>query len=173
MKTVFAMMILATSALAQGSSVRPMSACGIKDVTFEVKLDATRHTPAKPDSGKALMYFIQDDGLSGDHQHYVLKIALDGAWVGAYKNNSYFSVPVEPGVHHVCVEVQSDYPVGNLIALAHFTAELGQTYYFRTRFLSGINGFNGPPYVELDPLDSDEAKYLISYYPLSISSAKK
>ncbi|MFZ1944609.1 MAG: DUF2846 domain-containing protein [Acidobacteriaceae bacterium] len=173
MKTVLAVMLLATSALAQGSSVRPMSACGIKDVTFEAKVDATRNTPALPDSGKAMIYFIQDDGQWGDHQHYVLKVALDGAWVGAYKENSYFSVPVKPGEHHVCAEVQSGYPVGNLISLAHFKAESGETYYLRTRFLSGINGFNGPPYVELDPLDSDEAKYLISFYPLSISSAKK
>jgi hypothetical protein len=173
MKTVLAAMVLAASALAQGSSVQPMSGCGIKDVIFEVKLDVTRHTPAQPDSGKALMYFIQDDGLWGDHQHYVLKIALDGAWVGAYKNNSHFTVQVGPGEHHVCAEVQSNYPVGNLISLAHFTAEPGKTYYFRTRFLSGINGFNGPPYVELAPFDSDEAKYLISFYPLSISSAKK
>jgi hypothetical protein len=92
MKTVFAVLILAASALAQGSSVRPMSACGTKDVTFGVKLDATRHAPAQPESGKAIVYFIQDDGPWGEHQHYVLKIALDGAWVGAYKNNSYFTV---------------------------------------------------------------------------------
>ncbi len=30
-----------------------------------------------------------------------------------------------------------------------------------------------PPYLDLEPVDSDEAKYLISYYPLSVWSAKK
>jgi len=76
-------------------------------------------------------------------------------------------------VHHVCTNVQSNYPKGRLIALAHFTADPGKTYYFRTRFLSGMNGMQIPPYVDLEPVDSDEAKYLISYYPLSISSSKK
>jgi hypothetical protein len=60
-----------------------------------------------------------------------------------------------------------------VLALAHFTAEPGKTYYFRTRFLSGITGFEIPAYVDVDPLDSDEAKYLISFYPVSVSSAKK
>jgi hypothetical protein len=173
MRTVLAVIILTASALAQGPSVRAKSACGIKDVTFDVKLAKTQHAPSQPEPGKALVYFIQDDGPWGEHQHYVLRLALDGAWVGAYKWNSYFSVSVEPGMHHVCANVQSNYPIGKIIALAHFTAEPGKTYYFRTRFLSGMNGMQIPPYVDLEPLDSDEAKYLISYYPLSISSTKK
>ena len=173
MKTVLTVMILAASALAQSSSVRAMPACGIKDVTFDVKLAKTQHPRAQPESGEAAVYFIQDDGSWGGHQHFILKIALDGAWIGAYKTNSYFTVSVKPGEHHVCAEVQSNYPVGNLIALAHFTAEPGKTYHFRTRFLSGINGVDDPQYVNLDPLDSDEAKYLIASYPVSVSSAKK
>ena len=173
MKAVLALIVFAASALGQGPSIRVPSACGIKDVTFDVKLDNTQRPPAQPESGKALVYFIQDDGPWGVHQHYVLKIALDGAWVGAYKWNSYFTVSVKPGEHHVCAEVQSNYAVGNLIALAHFTAEPGKVYYFRTRFLNGMNGGDIPSYVELDPLDSDEAKYLIASYPLSISLAKR
>ncbi len=173
MKMVLAVMILAASASAQGRSFRIASACGPKNVSFDVKLDESRHTPTQPEPGKAIVYFIQDDGPWGEHQHHTLKIALDGAWVGAYKWNSYFSVPVKPGVHHVCANVQSNYPVGSQIALAHFTAEPGETYYFRTRFLNGMNGMDIPSYVELDALDSDEGKYLIAFYPLSISPAER
>ncbi len=91
MKTAFAVMILAASALAQGPSIRVPSGCGIKGVTFDVKLDTARLPPAQPEPGKAIVYFIQDDGPWGEHQHYVLRLALDGSWVGAYKWNSYFS----------------------------------------------------------------------------------
>jgi hypothetical protein len=174
MKAVLAVMVLATSALAQGPSVPVASTCGIKNVNLAVKLDATRHTPAQPESGKAKVYFIQDDGPWGKYQHYVLKVALDGAWVGAYKKNSYFTVPVKPGEQHVCATVQTNDFAESVLALAHFTAEPGKVYYFRTRFLNGTSTlYPSPPYLDLELLDSDEAKYLISFYPLSVSSAKK
>jgi hypothetical protein len=174
MKTFLAVMIFAASALAQGPSVRAASACGIEDVTFGVKLDKTQRPLAQPESEKAMVYFIQDDGPWGEHQHYVLKIALDGAWVGAYKKNSYFTVQAKPGEHHVCATVQTDDFAESVLALVHFTAEPGKVYYFRTRFLGGTSSlYPSPPYLDLDPLDSDQAKYLIASYPLSVSTAKK
>jgi hypothetical protein len=173
MRTVLAVIVLAASALAQGTSLQIAPSCGTKDVKFDVRLDKSRPTLQQTESGKATIYFIQDDGPWGKHQAYVLRIALDGAWVGAYKKNSYFTVSVKPGVHHICANVQSNYSIGSLIALAHFMAESGGTYYFRTRFLSGMNLADIPSYVDLNPLDSDEAKYLITYYPLSVWSAKK
>jgi len=36
-----------------------------------------------------------------------------------------------------------------------------------------MNSFAIPSYVDLEPLDTDEASYLISFYPLSVSQAKK
>ena len=51
-----------------------------------------------------------------------MKLAVDGAWVGANHGNSYFSVSVEPGEHHVCVTLQSSL-VAQRVELAHFTAE--------------------------------------------------
>jgi hypothetical protein len=45
----------------------------------------------------------------------------------------------------------------NPVKLVHFTAEAGKVYYFRS----------------LEQADSDEAKYLIANYPLSISTPKK
>ncbi len=49
---------------------------------------------------------------------------------------------------------------------AHFSAEAGKVYYFRWRYLS-IGG------LLLAPVDSDEAKYQIAQFPLSISKPKK
>ena len=43
--------------------------------------------------------------------------------------------------HHVCANVQSDKSEGLLVALAHFTAEPGKVYYFRTRFLGGLGTY--------------------------------
>jgi hypothetical protein len=45
--------------------------------------------------------------------------------------------PVEPGEHHVCVSAQPQSYEQELVALAHFTAERGKVYYFRTQFLAG------------------------------------
>jgi hypothetical protein len=94
-------------------------------------------------------------------------IGIDGSWVGAYKYNSYLSMSVDPGEHHVCANVQTAFAAASVTVLAHFTAEPGKVYYFRTRFLGGIisTSQGQAPYLGLDQPDSDEAKYLIGMYP--------
>ena len=174
MKIALLSFLLAASALAQNPVTLATAACGPKAKNFNVTLDGSQHTPVQPDAGKARVYFILDDGPLGNHQHYILKIGLDGAWVGAYKQNSFLVTSVEPGEHHICATVQSNASIGHLTELAHFTAEAGRVYYFRTRFIPGINTlYPVAPYLDLDPLDSDEAKYLIASYPLSVSHSKK
>jgi hypothetical protein len=174
MRSALIVMFLALSAFAQDKSSRLALACGPKDVTFTVTTDIS-HAAADPEPGKARVAFIQDDGPWGGHQHYVMKIGLDGTWVGAYKQNSYFAVSVDPGEHHVCANVQSKAGIGRLLALAHFTAEPGKIYYFRTRFFGGISGIqSAPPSVELETVDSDEAQYLIASFPqITVSQPSK
>lgn len=174
MKVILAVMLLAASLYAQQSSSRVAPACGPKTENFDVTLNDSQHTMAHPEQGKARVYFVHDDGTMGKHQHYTLRIGLNGAWIGAYKHNSYFTVSVEPGEYHVCANVQSNSSFGNLLELAHFTAEAGKTYYFRTRFIAGMTSlYPIPPYLNLDPVDSDQAKYLIEAYPLSASTKGK
>jgi hypothetical protein len=175
MKIALVAMLFAASAFAQKPSSVATAACGPESVTFVTNLDDTQHTLAQPEPGKARMYFVQDDGPLGNnhHQHYTIKIGLDGAWVGAYRQNSYFTVSVEPGEHHVCANVQSNGPARAYLALAHFTAEPGKVYYFRTQFLSGGLTLYVYPYLKLDQPDSDQARYLIASYPLSVSSPRK
>ena len=175
MKAVFILMLLTLSAFAQ-QEAPVAAACGPKDVKFEAKLDDSQHTLAQPEAGKTLVYFIQDIGaVNCIGGCMTTRIGLDGAWVGANQHNSYFSMSVEPGEHHVCASPQSRLLpkasakyAGILLALTHFTAEAGKVYYFRMR------SFGDPSQMifEMDPVDSDQARYLMAYYPLSVSHPK-
>jgi Protein of unknown function (DUF2846) len=166
MKMLLIFAVFAASALAQDAPVVIPPACGPQNVVFKASVGDLNRAVAAPEPGKALVYFIQDAGPNGDHQHYTLKIGLDGAWVGAYKNNSYFQLSVEPGEHHICANIQSDSYLGSVMELAHFTAEPGTTYFFRTRFLAGIPE-GEVPYLHLEQTDSDEGTYLVAAYPPS------
>jgi hypothetical protein len=159
MKLVLIALFFVTSAFAQAQSVGLPPACGPKNVSFDVKLDKSQHTQAPPEPGKARVYFLQDS--------FVARIGMDGAWVGANRGHSYFSVSVEPGEHHVCakVDVVSEHPV----EVASFTAEAGKVYYFRARLVSVEGGL----YLFLAQADNDEAKYLMDSYSLSVSQPKK
>ena|SRR5579864_7812717 len=135
------------------------AACGPEKVSFNVKLDKTQHTLAQPEPGRALVYFIQEGGAA--------QIGLDGAWVGANKNSSYFAVSVEPGEHHVCADVKTPRGIpGVPVGFLHFT-EAGRVYYFDARIVYGSQS-----YLFLGAVDSDQAKYLIASYPLSVPTPK-
>jgi hypothetical protein len=172
MRTALIFFLLALPALAQekAATTPPPTACGPDNVKFDVKLDKSQHTLALPEPGKAMVYFIQDKGPEsfGIGAAVETVIGLDGSWVGANRNNSYLSVSVAPGEHHVCSTMQSiiGHPFRELV---HFTAAAGEVYYFRGRVIltrAGLSFF-------LDPVDSDEAKYLIASFPLSVSHSKK
>jgi len=155
------LLFIAISAQLPGG-LMAQQACGPKDTHFKVDLDDTRHDLAKPESGKALVYFVQDmdkqNGLGVTTQ-----VGIDGNWVGANRDNSWFAVSVAPGEHHICVTGKS-HIYGEVLELAHFTAEAGQTYYFRSR------NFRWHAWrLDFGPADSDQATYMIRSYTLSIS----
>jgi len=115
---------------------------------------------AQPEPGKARVYFIQEAGVK-------VVFWMDGAWIGANDTNSYFSVSVGPGEHHLCVNVQNH--LGHPMGLAHFTAEAGSDYYFSARVLTIASG----QYLFFGAEDSDQAKFQIALYPLSVSTPIK
>lgn len=166
MKIALVALLFAASAFAQESAAAVESACGPRDGGFNVKLDESQHTLTKPEPGKARVYFIQQK--AADTFAVTTEIALDGAWVGANKNSSYFAVSVVPGEHHVCVSVQSFR--GHPLGFVHFTAEAGRVYYFNGRV---IYGERTEANLFLGEVDSDQGKYLITSYPLSIATPKK
>jgi hypothetical protein len=167
MKVALIGFLFAVSAFAQNPSAVVPLICGSGDVNYKVKLDSTPQTQKQPESGKALVYFIHDAGTSAVFAYPTTKIGVDGAWVGANHSNSYFSIAVEPGEHHVCAALQSSL-VDDRSEFAHFTAEAGKIYYYRTRLVMSRE----VELLELDPIDSDQGKYLIANYPLSVSHEK-
>jgi hypothetical protein len=161
-------LLFAVPAFAQVPSAASTAACGPEEINFNVKRDNAQHTAAQPEPGKARVYFIHDAGSNSVVGYPTAKLAVDGAWVGANHGNSYFPVSVEPGEHHVCVTLQSSL-VAQRVELAHFTAEAEKVYYYRTRLVMSRT----VELLELDPIDSDQGKYLIAIFPMSVSRPKK
>lgn len=157
------------------------SACGPANVKFDIR--TTKQPPASPaaQSGKALVYFLQDDLKYNTAPRPTTRFAVDGTWVGATHANSYFYIVVDPGEHHLCANWQSDRTGLGWIgpkrstAAAHFTADAGQTYYFRARDIAKTddNKIASEPEVVLSPLDSDEARVIMQSFSFSISHPRK
>jgi len=170
MKAALVALLFAASAFAQSPSAGLLAACGPRNAGFDVNLDRSQHALAEPEPGKARIYFIHEAGTSFAHPpgYPTLRLGMDGVWVGANHGDSWFSVSVEPGEHHVCATLQSSL-VAYREELAHFTAEAGKTYYYRTRLV--VSG--SVELLELDSIDSDQGKFLIASYPLSVSRPKK
>lgn len=172
MKTILFLVLLTmlhtSIALAQVSAANP-AACGPEHISFKVRLDDSQHTLAQPEPGKARVYFIHDAGTTFITGYPTVKVAMDGAWLGANHGNTYFSISAEPGEHHVCIALQSSH-VAQHVELAHFTAAADTVYYFRTRLLAMPVNL---ALLELEAIDSDQGKYLVGTFPLSVSSPKK
>lgn len=146
-------------------------ACGPKGVDFDVKDDDSEHAIKQPEAGKALVYVIQDLGIAGCPGGCITtKVALDGTWVGANHRSSHLAFAVDPGEHHLCANWQSHFAGrSEVVGLAHFSAEAGSVYYFRTRVL----GLAATTFFDIDPIDSDLGKLLIATFPGSVSHPKK
>ena len=158
--------------LAAQTPARLASACGERHTPFDLDLDKSAKAAAQTEAGKGLIYFIQDNGMNKS-EHYTLQLGLDGNWVGAYKARSYLAIPVAPGLHHLCVQVQSNFKVGHYVELRHVQIEAGQVYYFRTR-LNLFNGQAAEKTSELifEPLDSDQAEYMLTNLPRSVAKVQ-
>ncbi len=171
LKIVAAFLLAAAPALAQSPVSNPLAACGQSPVSYNVKFqDPGQSHPPILLPGKAVVFFIHDAGARngvGFGAYPTTRFAMDGRWMGADHGNSWFAVPADPGVHHICVNLQSSFFGG--VELAHFTAEAGKSYYFRTRFvLSG-----SVEMLEITRIDSDEGRYLVQAYPMSVSTPQK
>lgn len=177
MKAVLAILLLsfATVTFAQTQSVERAAApgCGKDDVKFDVKTDKSQHPFPKPDPGKALVYFLQDDTDFLSSPRPTTRFALDGSWIGATHSSSYFYASVDPGQHHICAGWQSFVALttGQKNAAAQFNAEAGGIYFFVVR--NHAMQERMPPGMKLHTLDPDEAQLLMSKYAFSTASAKK
>jgi len=177
MKTVLAILLLSfpIASFAQTASVEQVATpgCGKDDVKFDVKTEKSQHPFAKPEPGKALVYFLQDDTDFLSSPRPTTRFGLDGTWIGATHSSSYFYVSVDPGVHHLCVGWQSfvGLTTGQRSAAAQFNADAGGIYFFVVR--NHAMQEKVPAGMKLRALDPDEAQLLMSQYAFSTSRAKK
>lgn len=164
MKSAILFLLCTAPVLAQTSLIP--AACGNIDTDYKVKVEKSEHALMPPEAGKARVYFFHDAGTDTRFAYPVVKVAMDGNSVGANHGNSYFSVSINPGEHHVCTTLQSSF-VESRYELAHFTAEAGKTYYYRTRIF-----YTGDYKLMLDlmPVDSEQGEYRVKVTPLSVST---
>jgi hypothetical protein len=123
----------------QATDLRTAAGCGPTKTQFDVKVDKKQHSVAQSESGKALVYVIEEY-KSDPHFHTIghvtTRAGLDGNWVGAAHEGSYISFLVEPGAHRLCSDVQSMFAATQkLSGAAQLNAEAGKTYYYRVLVL--------------------------------------
>ena len=147
------------------------SACGDDKIKFDVKTAKHQPAPAPPTAGQAQVVFIEDETEPvGPFMYATVRFGLDGAWEGANNGNSYFTVDVAPGEHHLCANWQSAMRTFNKdVDLASFIAKPGKVYYFRAKIVVGKNfvDFN------IERVNGDEGKYMAQNSKFSTSTQKK
>jgi hypothetical protein len=167
---MFLALLLTASALGQGQAADPRIAagCGPAKIEFNVKTDKNQHPVIQPESGKALVYVIEDvaNPSAMTFGEVTTRVGLDGSWVGANHGQSYVSFAVEPGEHRVCADWQSSLKgLQKLSGAADLTVEAGKTYYYRSEVTIPLNvqGNDHPEgQVKLKAVDKSEGLLLIS-----------
>lgn len=183
--TIVFLLLVASRALAAGPIVLP-DACGDDNVRFKVKTLKNQPPPGPPDEGKAMLVLIGTFGMPQRHLggYPTIRFGLDGAWVGATEGNSYFTVMVAPGEHHLCTSWQSKFEKArSTVTIGKFTAEAGKVYYYEENMTfvladvtstagGGAQGL-GMPESSLAPLDDDNAKYRMKAWARATWELKK
>jgi len=187
MRKLFLLVLLAAPlATAAHASTRVLpDSCGDPGVTFEAKTDKATAAPASPAEGKAQVVFIMtlvkkgmDAPWLGAIRDFTTRLGMDGNWLGAAGNNSYFTVDIAPGEHHLCADVQNSRSgAKDLIGMQKFVAEAGKTYYFEfvaTKITTSSQNSSDHYYSStFTPVDEDEGKFRVKSLKLSTSSAHK
>jgi hypothetical protein len=160
---------------ARAKTILP-DACGDDGVKFAVASQKSSSAPAPPAAGKALIVFAENENQPlGPFMHATIRFGLDGAWAGANNSNSYFTVTVDPGVHHVCASWQSVlHMLNKSIDVASFTAEPGKTYYFAANVKVIPVGDNQATYdFSLSQLGDDAGQYRLKAWKLATWTTNK
>jgi hypothetical protein len=167
---ILALLVLLVPSLAwaqQDAAVLIGAACGQDGTKFDVQRREVSQSSSKPQPSKAKIVVYADSlgSLSGCGQ---VRIGIDGQWVSAACLGTWIERDVDPGVHHLCADFHWK-PAGRHVALERFTAEVGNTYYFRANVVDSF-GLNTAIY--LDPINEDEGSYLTATEKKSESTVK-
>lgn len=168
MKHAFGLLFVGVS-LALGLQARCTTlpdACGDNKTQFDVKTLKNQPAPAPPAAGKAQIVFVEEENQwVAPFTNATVRFGMDGAWVGANEGNSYFTIDVAPGTHHLCASWQGTKNLG----LAPITAEPGKVYYFAARV--NVESKYSVAF-DFSPLNDDEGKYRVKAGKLSTSKPK-
>lgn len=117
-------------------------ACGDDTIHFHVTTQSGQPLP-DPVPGQARVVFIEsvDRDFCLGCNPITTRIAIDGAWVGADNNHSYFVADVAPGQHHVCADWQRLLDLK--VHVDSFNAEAGKTYFYLVRVTDRKEGLDG------------------------------
>jgi hypothetical protein len=179
MKPRFFVLLLCASLVpavqARAKTILPDS-CGDDGVKFDVKAEKEQPPPVPPADGKALIVFVGTVPYESSLARWpAIRYGGNGAWVGANKGNSYFTLTVDPGVVNVCVSAQGVMRgmAKDLVDMKTITAEPGKIYYLEARF--GMIGGNqgGVVTFALAPLDENEGRYRVKAWKLATWKTNK
>ncbi len=182
MRRRFSLLILSLSVILslQIQAATLPDACGNDKVKFDITLQKNPPAPSAPDPGKGQIIFIEASkkpaavGCMGNCGN-MTRYGVDGAWVGATKDNSYFTLSVDPGEHHLCAVLGKNADAETL------TIEAGKVYYFQVNYnAEGTQyGTHGKPNyqikksVDFSLLKEDEGKYRVKVSDLSTGTPHK
>jgi hypothetical protein len=181
-----ASLFTAVQARAKDKIILP-DACGDASVKFDVTTEKNQPAPATPAAGKAQIVFITTvtrirGGCIGCD--VTTRFGVDGAWAGANKNNSYFAFTVDPGKHHLCVDLQFPNKNAMISSVESFTAEPGGVYYFEAALNQLLlirskgpgpgesDSGGGYPGLKFSQLNEDEGKYRVKAWNLATWTTK-
>jgi hypothetical protein len=177
-KLLFVFLLVASPVFAQDQTAdaRAAAGCGPANVEFSVKTNKSQHPLPQPEAGKAMIYILEEvktDDLGFRLGGIILRLGLNGSWIGATNSQSYLFFPVDPGDHHICANWQSSIEgrskLGSAVSL---TAEAGKVYFFRAKVYA-ITDHDHPLSMKLEAIDPAEAQFQISNFALSTSHPKK
>jgi len=161
----FILFALPTRARDNGAAALAAAGCGAPETEFTLKVDKKSHPLPQAEPGKATVVVFAQLG-SACLGCAIVKMGIDGSWVGALEHTSYSFFPIPPGDHRVCVALQSSLKrISEMAAAASLTAEAGNVYYLRV--LPGNNK------LLLKLVDPAEGPLLIKSAGLSIATPKK
>jgi len=171
---VLALIAAAGPALAQ-SPASPLAGCGTTDPGFHTTFgEAGDKTPPEaPDKATVYVIAIRNSSDTGRAGRPAVRFGLDGTWIGQTKGLSFLRFPADPGTHHACASWQSMLNGGQTqFSLLNFNVEAGKTYYLRLKInIDGAQSL-GSGSIDLEPVSTDEGRYLVSIAPRIISRPK-
>lgn len=156
------------SSIASGQT--PGGACGPATTMFEVHLGTSQPTLSASRSSDARIVVFPEAISVVTGCREITRIGLDGHWVGATCIGSHINFDINPGEHHICVDLQKEEKVQGK-AFFGLKAESGKVYYFRAEIIDA-NAYGVNRAVHLDAINEDEGLFLLSITPNSESKSK-